>query len=288
MSEVVVILGAAGGLGSAITQAYAARGARLVLTARNVDRLQALAESFNTEVLTLAADITRAADVEAVNRACIEHFGRVDVVINAAGYDVRRAFLDHSTAEIEQLVSIDLLGAVWVTRAFLPQMLAQHSGVIAHLGGFADGRLAFPFYTVDSAARAGVRGFVDAVNREYDGSGVTLTYFCPAPADTEAERPYHALWRAMGTSIVPPEQVAHALVKAVADHKRVVVMGATTRLFAWINSLSSELADRLLMRRYRDLIRDYLVQIASHGGALKEQCSRAQSPPQPPRHDLAR
>lgn len=262
MSEVVVIFGAAGGLGSAIARAYAARGAQLMLTARSADRLQGLAKSLNTEVLTLAADITRAENLEAVSRACMARFGRVDVVINAAGYDVRRAFLDHSTAEIEQLVSIDLLGAVWVTRAFLPHMLAQHSGVIAHLGGFADGRLAFPYYTVDSAARAGVRGFVDAMNREYAGSGVTLTYFCPAPADTEAERPYHPLWRSMGTPIVSPEQVAHALIKAVADHKRVVVMGGTTRLFAWINSLSSELADRLLMRRYRDLIRDYLAQAA--------------------------
>jgi short-subunit dehydrogenase len=156
------------------------------------------------------------------------------------------------------LVNVNLLGAVWVTRAFLPEMLAQRSGVIVHLGGFADGRLAFPYYTVDSATRAGVRGFVDAVNREYSGRGITLTYFCPAPADTDAERPYHALWRSMGTPIVSTEQVALAVIKAVAARKRVYVMGRATRVFGWINSLSSGLADFLLMRRYRDLIRDFL------------------------------
>ncbi len=258
MSQVVVIVGATGGLGGAIAKAYAARGARLALAARSQDRLQALAETLGGETLVLTADITSADDLEAVSRACVEHFGRVDVVVNAAGHDVRRAFLDHSAANIERLVTINLMGAIWVTRAFMPVMLTQRSGVIAHLGGFADGRLAFPYYTVDSAARAGVRGFVDAINREHEGSGVTLTFFCPAPADTDAERPFHALWRSMGTPIVSPEQVANALIKAVETRKHVYVMGSATRLFAWINSLSSDLADRLLMRRYRVLIRDFL------------------------------
>jgi short-subunit dehydrogenase len=256
MKQVVVVIGATGGLGTAIAQAFARRGAQLVLVGRREAALQTSAQALGVEAVWQVADVTAPGALEQVSQVCRDRFGRVDVVVNATGYDVRRAFTDHTVDEVRQLIEVDLIGSIWITRAFLPQMLDQHDGVILHLGGFADGRLAFPYYSVDSAARAGLRGFVDALNREYEGSGVTLTYFCPAPADTEAERPYHELWRAMGTAIVPPEQVADAVVAAVEQCKRVVVMGTATRLFAWINNLSSTLADGLLMRRYRRLLQN--------------------------------
>jgi len=259
MTYTVVVIGATGGLGAAIAQAYARKGARIVLIARREERLHALAESIGrADTLTLGADITQPEDLSRAAHTIQARFGRIDVVINAAGVDVRGAFTNHTVEESRQLVEVNLLGAIWITRAFLPGMLEQKSGVIVHVGGFADGRLAFPFYTVDSAARAGVRGFVDAINREYENSGVTVTYFCPAPADTEAERPFHPIWRAMGTPIVTPEQVAAALIKTVDQRRRVAMMGAGTRVFAWLNSVSSWLADVLLMRRYREILREHL------------------------------
>jgi len=182
----------------------------------------------------------------------------VNVVINAVGYDVRKPFLDHTPEEIEALMATNLLGAIWTTRAFLPLLLRQQNGVIVHLGGFADGRLAFPFYTVDSATRAGVRGFVDALNREIEGANVTVSYFCPAPGDTDAERPYHPIWREMGMAISSPDAVAAALLRAVQRHDRIAIMGVGTRFFARLNSVSSSLADMLLMRGYRRILARHL------------------------------
>jgi NADP-dependent 3-hydroxy acid dehydrogenase YdfG len=258
MSRIVVVIGATGGLGTAIAQAFIDLNAQVVLVGRNADRLYALAESLGGLAMPMTADITAPDDLNAVSQACRERFGRVDVVINAAGYDVRAPFADHKPDEIRRLLDINLLGAIWVTRAFMPVMLTQQSGVLLHLGGFADGRLAFPYYTVDSASRAGLRGFVDAVNREHEGSGVTVTFFCPAPSDTEAERPYHPIWREMGMVIATPEQVAQAVILAVNRRQRVSIMGVSTRLFAWLNSLSSSLADALLMRRYRVILKRFL------------------------------
>lgn len=259
MSQIVVIIGATGGLGSAIAHAFVRQKAQVVLVGRNQQRLSALAQELDEHTTVINADITSPTDMERLAQTCLQTFGRVDVVVNAAGYDVRLPFLDHQTDDIRRLLDVNLLGAIWVTRAFIPLMQQQHDGVILHLGGFADGRLVFPYYTVDSASRAGLRGFIDAINREYEGSGVTVSFFCPAPADTDAERPYHAIWREMGMTIATPEQVAQAVVKAIKQRQTVAIMGISTRLFAWLNSLSSRLADILLMRRYRDILKRFLV-----------------------------
>lgn len=260
MNEVVVVIGASGGLGQAAALAFARRGAQLALVGRQADRLQAVAKQLPAGAEIITADVTDDDSVQRLSQMCEERFGRVDVVVNAAGTDVRAAFEAHTPANVQQLLNTNLLGAIWITRAFLPWMVRQHSGIIVHLGGFGDGRLAFPYYTVDSATRAGLRGFVDAINREYEGSGVTVTFFCPAPADTQAERPYHPLWRSMGMSIAAPEQVARELLQAVDRRQPVYIMGFSTRLFAWVNSLSSALADWLLMRRYRLLLRRFLTE----------------------------
>lgn len=260
MSQIIVVIGATGGLGAAIAHAFSRLGAQLVLVGRREEELRSLAQSLTGTPSVMIADVTDADALDAISRACRDQFGRIDVVVNATGYDVRRPFLDHTFQDVNQLLDVNLMGAIWITHAFLPIMLKQTSGVILHLGGFADGRLVLPYYTVDSAARAGLRGFVDAIHREIEGSGVTVSFFCPAPADTKAERPYHHLWRAMGTSIVTPDNVAQAVVEAVRRRKRVVVMGLSTRLLAWLNNLSPTLADKLAMRHFRHLLEQFFTQ----------------------------
>ncbi|MBW4438593.1 MAG: SDR family NAD(P)-dependent oxidoreductase [Pleurocapsa minor GSE-CHR-MK-17-07R] len=260
MTPVVVIMGASGGLGSAIAREYLAQGARVVLAGRSIERLTRAAAGLSGNYSLLAADMADQASLQQAASQCLAQFGRVDVLVNAVGHDVRRALDAHTDADIEMLVQTNLVSAIWLTRAFLPMLLAQGDGVIVHLGGFADGRLMFPYYTVDAATRAGLRGFVDAVNREIEDSGVTVSYFSPAPADTDAERPYHPIWREMGTAIVPTEQVARAVVRAARRRERVHVMGAAARWFARLNSAAPGLADCLLMRRYGAVLKRHFGQ----------------------------
>mgnify|MGYP003379065654 CR=1 FL=1 len=103
-------------------------------------------------------------------------------------------------------------------------------GVIVHLGGFADGQLAFPFYSADAASRAGLRAFAEAANRELALAGRTavVSFFSPSPAATGAERPFHPLWRSLGTAIVSPDTVASELVKAVNRREKVHIMARST------------------------------------------------------------
>lgn len=267
--QVVLVLGAGGGLGQAIVREFAGAGARLVLAARSPERLAELAQAVGG--VTLPADLTDPASLEALSAAVLARFGRVDIVVNAAGYDVRKPLLQHSQPELERLVNINLLGAMTLSRVFLAVMAG---GTIVHLGGFGDGRLAFPYYSADVASRAGVASFVEAVNREQrlHNQPARLLYFSPAPADTAAERPYHPIWRAMGIKIATPEQVAAELLQAVRRGKTQHMMGgALTVFFAKLNAAMPGLADLLMMNQYGALLKRHLVD----GGPVSERPRRS-------------
>lgn len=252
IGKTVVIVGASGGLGAALARAFAAEGATLALAAR-----RPLAPG-DYAATTHYADLTDPASLTALRDAVLAAHQRVDVVVNAAGYDVRKSFTAHTPDDFRRTVDINLLGALTLTQTFLPVLA---SGVIVHLGGFADGRLAFPFYSADVATRAGVRAFAEAVNRELALARrpVVVAYFSPSPADTAAERPFHTLWQRMGTPIVPPEQVAAELVDAVARRQPVRIMGGwLTRVFAALNTVAPALADAVLMNAYGKILQQHL------------------------------
>lgn len=243
----VAVLGASGGLGSAIAHALRREGAEIVALARDPSRLAETPHDDAIEVdITSPASLAEAA----------AQVGALDMLVCATGMDVRKALSAHSADDISTEIDVDLAGPILATQAFLP--VVNDGGTIAILGGFADGRLALPYYSVDVASRAGVAGFCESMNRELplEGRDVRLCYACPAPADTEAERPYGELWRSMGSPPVTPERAADFVLASLLQRKRVAVMGRANRLLAWVNALSPYVADLLRMRRIGRQLRD--------------------------------
>jgi short-subunit dehydrogenase len=120
-------------------------------------------------------------------------------------------------------------------------------GTIVVLGGFGDGRLGLPYYSVDVASRAGVSAFAQSMNREFalEGRDLRVCYACPAPADTEAERPYASLWRKMGTPVVSPEKAADFVLAVALQRRAVAVMGWRNAFITRVNAVSPWLADVL-------------------------------------------
>lgn len=249
----IIIVGGSGGLGSAIAHSMVDAGGSVLLVGRTLESLQQVAKALGEPAQIWQADLTDADSLAALAKS----HPQPDVVINATGYDVRKPFLRHTTEDMRNLLEINLLGAMQLTHAFLPGMLARRSGSIVHLGGFADGRLAFPYYSADAASRAGLRTFLESLNREIAGHGVTLTYFSPAPADTLAERPFHPIWREMGTPILPPQQIAAAVLDAIQRNESVRIMGIGARLLAAVNVISPALADHLAMRSMSRVLAKY-------------------------------
>ena len=182
--------------------------------------------------------------------------GAIDMLVCSTGMDVRKDLSAHSAEEIAAEVGLNLVGPISATRAFVPAI--NDGGTIAILGGFANGRLALPYHSVDVASRAGVAGFCEAMNRELplEGRDVRLCYVCPAPADTEAERPYGQLWSSLSSPPVPPGRAADFVLAALLQRRRVAVMGRASRWIARVNKLSPDVADLLRLRRVGRLLRD--------------------------------
>ncbi len=244
----VAVIGATGGLGAAVARAVVREGGAVVLLGRDPSKLGALAHELGAP--SIVTDLTPAS-LRAAATAC----GAVDHVVCATGLDVRRALRDHSDDDVAAQLDVALAGPVHVTRAFLGAL--REGGTVALFGGFADGTLALPYYSVDVAARAGLAGFCAAVNQELavEGRAERLCYVGPAPADTDAERRFTALWKKMGTTMVPPVRVADFVLAALLAKRTVAVMGFSTRLLAGLRALAPATVDGLIARRVGPMLR---------------------------------
>lgn len=149
--------------------------------------------------------------------------GSIDVLINNAGIEIYRAFQDYSLAEIQSVLSINLLAAIELTRLLLPSMLRQGNGCIVNIASLA-GKKGHPFDSAYSASKAGLLMWSDALRQELAGTGVGVSTICPGYvsgqgllADTGIPAP-----RFGGSST--PEDVAKAVVKAIARSKGEVIV----------------------------------------------------------------
>ena len=255
----VVIIGASGNLGQAYTQAFFQAGAHLFLLGRNMDKLAAFSEEIASNIPIFSVDITNETSLKTAVSEVQKWSDSLDIVINATGFDVRKSLTSHSVEEINQTMAINLIGAILVSKHFLPLLKNQKGATIVHSGGFADGRLAFPYYGVDVASRAGLFSFIESMNRELkqEQKKMYLTYFCPNAADTLSEKPYHPVWSEMGITISSTGQVSQALLKGIKSHRRGILMGQATKIFATLNLLSPSIADHLLLKRYGRILKKY-------------------------------
>src|SRR6201987_1479381 len=173
MSKVWLVTGSASGLGRNITEAVLASGARLVATARDPRRLDDVVKRYGDQVRTASLDV---ADENAANSAvqtALDAFGRLDVVVNNAGYGDIAPFEQLSSERFKAVVDTNFYGVVNVTRAALPIMRKQKSGCILQISSVG-GRLARPGSTPYHAAKWAVGGFTESLAQELAPFGVKV------------------------------------------------------------------------------------------------------------------
>jgi short-subunit dehydrogenase len=183
----VVVTGASSGIGEATALRFARAGSRVVLAARRLDRLEALAgriRSGGGEALPLACDVTEAADIDRLRGVTLDAFGRCDVLVNNAGIPGGGPFSQVTAQQVERVVRVDLLGVLLVTKAFLPAMIERGTGHVVNVASLA-GRFAAPGIPVYGAAKHGVVAFSEALFYELKPLGIHVTVVNPAFASTE-------------------------------------------------------------------------------------------------------
>ena len=133
-----------------------------------------------------------------------------------------------------------------------------NSGTIGVIGGFGDGRLALPFYSVDVATRAGISAFVLSMNREFKllGKRITMQYISPAPTDTIAESKYSSLWKEMGSPVQTVDKTADFILAAVLSGNAISIMGWQNALISKINNFSNLLADCIALDKVGKLLKN--------------------------------
>ncbi len=179
MSKVWFVTGSSRGLGRSFVEAALARGDKVAATARNDDSLQSLVAAYGDAVRPLKLDVTdRAAAFEAVRQAH-DHFGRLDVVVNNAGYAQIGAIEELSERELRDQLETNVFGAVWVIQAALPHLRRQGSGHIIQLSSAA-GLVAMPLGGAYHASKWAVEALNESLAQEVADLGIKVTVVEPA------------------------------------------------------------------------------------------------------------
>ena len=225
--RVAVVTGAASGIGRAVALGLAATGAEVVGADCDRDGLERLAAEHES-VTARYVDVTRPESVGSLRDAVLERSGRVDVLVNAAGWDRAEAFLDTDEPFWRDVVEVNYLGPVRVCRAFLRTMIATGcGGRVVNLASDA-GLVGSSGETVYAGAKGGVVAFTKSLARELARHRITVNCVCPGPTDTPlfAAQPAHvrdALVRAIPLRrLATPEEVADAVLFLASDRARFV------------------------------------------------------------------
>jgi NAD(P)-dependent dehydrogenase (short-subunit alcohol dehydrogenase family) len=178
MSKVWLITGSGSGLGRIIAEAALAAGNQVVATARNVRQLDELVAQYGANVRAVELDVTDESQGQAAVDAAVDGFGRLDVLVNNAGYGDTRPFEQVPSNEFRRLVETCFFGVVNLTRAALPIMRRQRSGHIIQISSLG-GRTAFPGNAAYFASKWAVGGFTEGLAQETAPFGVKVTALEP-------------------------------------------------------------------------------------------------------------
>jgi NAD(P)-dependent dehydrogenase (short-subunit alcohol dehydrogenase family) len=187
-SKVWFITGTSRGFGRIWAEAALSRGDRVAATARNIETLTPLVEQYGDQVLPLALDVTDRASAKSAIDAAVAHFGRLDVVINNAGYGLFGMVEEVSEPEARAQFETNFFGALWVTQAALPHLRAQGSGHIIQVSSIG-GVTAFPFFGIYNASKWALEGMSQALAAEVKDFGIKVTLVEPMPYATDWSGP---------------------------------------------------------------------------------------------------
>lgn len=211
MTKVWLITGSSRGLGRALAKAVLEAGDKLVATARDPGQLADLAEAYGSRVLTLPLDVTDEVAAQAAVRTAVETFGRLDVLVNNAGYGNVAPIEDTSLAEFRAQIETNLFGTVIMTKAAIPLMREQGKGHIIQFSSVG-GRIGPVGRAPYAAAKWGVEGFSEVLSKEVGPLGIKVTIIEPGGFRTDFAGSSTALFEGR------PEYAA--TVGAMADYQR--------------------------------------------------------------------
>jgi short-subunit dehydrogenase len=209
---VVLVTGASAGIGHAAAARFAAKGAHVLVHGRDQDRTRDVAREVGGTALI--ADLAARADRQRLATEAHDAFGRVDVLVNNAGFGYFGRVSTMDVDVIRRLIEIDLLASIELTHALLPAMVERKHGAICFVTSIA-GRTGVAGEAVYSATKAGLDAFADSLRGETAGSGVNISVVIPGVVDTGFFETRGSPYTRRRPRPIPAGTVADAVVRAV-------------------------------------------------------------------------
>lgn len=250
----ILVTGAAGGIGRELCRLLAERQARLYLVDRDQRAVAQAAQELPVDAIASAADITCAEDRDAVVDQMRKAFGGIDVLINLAGILDFKRFQDSDAATLQRITQVNIEAPMQLTRAVLPDMLAQGGGRIVNIGSMF-GSIGFPCFAAYSASKFALRGFSQALRRELAGSGVGVTHVSPRAVKTPLNPEVVHLMAQRGMMRMDDARwVAGQIVRAIEKDRQEAYLGFPEKLFARINAVLPGIVDQGIARQLPDIL----------------------------------
>ncbi|GAA3408737.1 SDR family NAD(P)-dependent oxidoreductase [Paenibacillus hodogayensis] len=215
--RVVAITGASSGIGAITAERIAERGGTVLLMARSKRKLDELAVRLKGAAFAYELDVCSDDSVQAVFKKACERHGRIDVLINNAGFGKFTTFEETPLADFDKMMDVNYMGIVRCTQAVLPAMRKAGQGHIVNIASLA-GKIGTAKSTGYAATKHAVLGLTNSLRQELHGSGITVTAINPGPVDTpffDLADPGGGYVANVKKLMLKPDRVALAIVRAV-------------------------------------------------------------------------
>jgi short-subunit dehydrogenase len=246
----VFVTGASRGIGRALAQKLAARGATVGLAARDAEQLEQLAKELPGDHYALACDVADSASTQRAIDAFVDTSGGLDLLIANAGITHYGPFKDQPLEQAKQMTAVNWHGTLHTVHAGLPHMLSQQRGHIVVVSSGA-GLRSFPQAAVYGATKAAQRMFAEALRHELDGTGVSVTVVYPGEIATslhDHEKDRMPAWYRGGAEAAPPGPLADKIIEAVEKDERAVHHPPFVKVLGIAHGISPKRSDAILRR----------------------------------------
>ncbi|GGA09017.1 oxidoreductase [Paenibacillus marchantiophytorum] len=254
-NKIVLITGASSGIGAVMAQQFAAKGAIPILTARSTDKLHEIAATLQGQHAVYEMDVTNSGQVNEVIEHIAVKFGRIDILINNAGYGIFESFEGAPFSHFEEMMNVNYLGIVRVTQAVLPHMVKAGSGHIVNIASMA-GKVGSAKSTGYSATKHAVLGFTNSLRQELVKKGIAVTAINPGPISTpffDKADPTGNYVKNVAWFMLKPEKVVkeliHAIQKNIPEKDLPFVAGVGIKFFHLFPRLFDLVASGLLNKK---------------------------------------
>lgn len=255
--KIVWITGASSGLGKALAQACALRGAQVILTARRVAELESVRLSLNhpERHIVVAADITDEMQVRHAHEQVLNAKGRIDWLINNAGLSQRALIAETSMQTERAIMEVDYFSQVFLTKTVLPTFLKQKSGRIIFVSSVA-GLLGTQYRATYSAAKAAIHMWANSLRAEVANEGIDVSVIFPGFVKTNVSfnalngegKPQAKQDEAIENGL-EPEAFAEIVVKALLNSEEFIVVGGTKeKIGVWVSRLSPKTLYKMIRK----------------------------------------